>query len=135
MDDDAAQLETLSRGLVYVGLACLSARTAAEAERLLAERRVSLLLVDLSAPGKPGARLIAQVRRARPALPVLVVTGLAPSSNVIALEDEGVPILKKPFTPDQLGRAIEAAMAGSTDDDDDDDDDHSDDPTKEQKET
>lgn len=113
VDDEADQLQTLCRGLLYLGHACLPVRTAAEALAELAGaggERIDLLLADLSAPGKPGALLLRQVGGVRPALPVLLVTGLALSSEVIALADRGLPILRKPFTPDQLGRAIETAM-------------------------
>lgn len=115
VDDDADQLQTLCRGLAYLGLACLPVRTAAEAlDELVGPsgERIELVLADLSAPGKPGARLVEQLRRTRPRLPVLVVTGLALSAEVITLADRGVPLLRKPFTPDQLGRAIETALTG-----------------------
>lgn len=114
VDDDDDQLQTLCRGLFYLGLACLPARTAGEALALLASptgERIELLLVDLSAPGKPGAWLVDEARGARPELGVLVLTGLARSSEVIALGASGVRVLCKPFTPEQLGRAIHAAMS------------------------
>lgn len=113
IDDDDAQLETLCRGLFHLGLECVTARTRAEAMAQLsgpAGARVTLLLVDLSAPGKPGAGLTERARSVRSDLQVLVVTGLAPSSEVSALAARGTPILRKPFTPEQLGRAIQLAL-------------------------
>lgn len=113
IDDDADQLETLCRGLLYLGYRCLPARTEAEALAHLGgplRAHIDLLLVELSAPGKPGARLVAQVRSACPALPVLVVAGLARSPAAIALAAHGLPILHKPFTPEELGRAMQAAL-------------------------
>jgi DNA-binding response OmpR family regulator len=113
VDDEAGQLETLCRGLLFLGFACLPARTEAEALAELtgsAGERVDLLLADLSAPGKPGARVVDRVLRSRPGLPVLVVSGLARSTEVRALHARGVPILQKPFTPEQLGRAIRMVL-------------------------
>jgi DNA-binding response OmpR family regulator len=113
VDDDADQLETLRRGLFLSGLDCLTARGRAEAlsklERPESER-VDLLLTDLTQPGKRGAELVERARAARPGLPVLVITGLALSPEVMALRARGIPVLRKPFTADQLGFAIEALL-------------------------
>lgn len=114
VDDEADQLETLRRGLFLLGIECLTARCAAEALSHLegpSGARVDLLLTDLTMPGESGAQLIDRARALRPELPVLVITGLALSPEVVALRARGIPILRKPFTPDELGRAIEALLA------------------------
>jgi CheY-like chemotaxis protein len=107
VDDEEDQLQTLCRGLLYLGHGCIPARSAREALALLAARgeAIDVLLVDLSAPGKPGAFVIEPALRSRPALVVLVVTGLALSTRA-----RGLPVLRKPFTPEQLGHAIRTAM-------------------------
>jgi two-component SAPR family response regulator len=43
----------------------------------------------------------------------MAITGLALSSEVMAIRARGIPILRKPFTPDQLGRAIDALLTTS----------------------
>ncbi|MCC6748852.1 MAG: response regulator [Deltaproteobacteria bacterium] len=114
VEDQADQRETLRRGLFLLGLDCVTAGCAAEALAHLqgpAGDRVELLLTDLTLPGTSGAQLIERARATRPGLPVLVITGLALSSEVTALRARGIPILRKPFTPDQLGNAIAAAVA------------------------
>jgi CheY-like chemotaxis protein len=116
VDDEADQLETLCRGLFLLGLECVPARCAAEALERLAGAdgaRVDLLLTDLTMPGWSGAELVERARATRPGLPVLVITGLALSPEVTAMRARGIPILRKPFTPDQLGLAIEAALTAS----------------------
>lgn len=113
VDAEADQLETLARGLFLLDIDCLKARCPAEALAQLQRpdgERVDLLLADLTKRGRPGAELIEQARAARPALPVLVITGLALSPEVMALRARGIPILRKPFTADQLGRAITALL-------------------------
>ncbi len=106
VDDDDDQLSTLRRGLLYLGHSSVDARTAGEALALLTDgsTRIDLVIIDLSRAGKPGAALVAHVARVRPAL---VLTGLAGAADVIAL---GVPLLAKPFTPEELGNAIRKAM-------------------------
>jgi len=116
LDDEADQLETLCRGLFLLGIRCLPARTEAEALATLeqASEGVELLLVDLTAPRKRGARLVERVRALRPELPVLVVAGLALSAEARALKARGVPILRKPFALEELERAIAAAVGRSS---------------------
>ena len=113
VDRDHDQLETLRRGLHLLGFECLCAQTASEAlARLVSPEgaRIELLVVDLSAPAKPEARLVEQARSVRPQLAVLAATGLALSPEVIALAARGMHVLRKPFTPEELGRAIEVAL-------------------------
>jgi CheY-like chemotaxis protein len=118
VDDDDDQFQTLCRGLLYLGHTCIMARTAAEALAHLTGPfgcTIDLLLVDLTAPGKPGARLVERARSLKPDLPVVVVRGLVRSPEVIALGARRIPILRNPFTPEQLGRAIQSARTSSND--------------------
>src|SRR5262252_4417884 len=110
VDDDADQLETLRRGLFLLGIDCRTADCAAAALAQVERPDVDLLLVDLTRPGKPGAELVGRARAARPGLPVLVLTGLALPPEVKAMRDRGIPILRKPFTAEELGLAIEALL-------------------------
>jgi DNA-binding NtrC family response regulator len=113
VDDDEDQLQTLCRGLLYLGHVCIAVRTAADALTHLTGsfgEDIDLLLVDLTGPGKTGAQLVERARSVRPGLPVVVVIGLARPRPVIAFGAGGLPILRKPFTPDQLGHAIEEAL-------------------------
>jgi CheY-like chemotaxis protein len=104
VDDQADQLATLERGLRLLGFDCVAARGAEEA---LAEiqrdgARIDALLTDLTMPGRSGAALVERVAAMRPDLPILVLTGLVSSPEVLALRARGVPILRKPFTAEQL---------------------------------
>jgi DNA-binding NtrC family response regulator len=53
----------------------LTAPSAEEAERLLAQQRVDLLLTDLRLPGKDGLALLESAKAANPDLPVVVMSG------------------------------------------------------------
>ena len=113
-DSDVDQLQTFCRGLAYLGFTCTPARAPAEALSLLcgpASERFDLWLVDSSAPGKAGTRLVVDARALRPGLPVLVVIGLSVPPDVTALRASGIGTLRMPFTPAQLGAAIERLLA------------------------
>lgn len=75
--------------------------TSDEAEGLLAEGSVDLLVTDAAVPGGSGWRLIETARRRVPALPALVFA-TSPASPHLA----GVRTLVKPFSNERLVQAV-----------------------------
>ncbi len=72
-----------------------------------------LLITDQTMPRLTGLALIREVRKIRPDLPVIICSGLlAPEDNGSA-EQDAVIYLKKPWTPDELGKTIVQALSGS----------------------
>ncbi|MEA3003505.1 MAG: hypothetical protein QOH81_2293 [Sphingomonadales bacterium] len=69
-----------------------------------------LLISDYAMPHLSGAEVIRQAREMRPGLPAIIITGYADAQS-ISRRPEGVQILAKPFTPDQLTAAIASAVA------------------------
>lgn len=87
----------------------MSAANSSEALERLDEptsRPFDLLLTDLTMPGASGLQLIERARQRRPDLQVLVITGLHSSEETKAARAQGIPVLQKPFNPDQLQAAI-----------------------------
>ena len=72
---------------------------------------IDLLLSDVVMPGMDGLELWQRLRRERPDLPALFLSGWASDAVVRhgILEGE-VPFLQKPFTADQLGRKIREVL-------------------------
>lgn len=109
VDDEQAQRETLSRGLFLLGHQCVSAGSAGEAMELLGEegsRPFELLLTDLTMPGESGLQLIERVRKLKPDLRVLVISGLHSGQLCKRVRAWGIPVLQKPFNLEQLEAAI-----------------------------
>lgn len=72
---------------------------------------VSVLLTDLTMPGMSGMELIAEVERDYPAMPIVAISGFAMNPSVRqVLDARQIPFVAKPFTPDDLMRAIERAI-------------------------
>jgi CheY-like chemotaxis protein len=70
-----------------------------------------LMVTDNTMPRMTGLQLTAEVHRIRPALPVLMVSGLAERADNLDLEELGVRVmLRKPHTSRQLDEAIRAAL-------------------------
>ncbi len=77
VDDEPSALQLRTFLLQSVGYSVLSAGSGDEALRLLAERPdVQLVLLDYIMPGMNGEDLAGELRRQRPELPLIVVSGV-----------------------------------------------------------
>ena len=64
-----------------------------------------LIISDYAMPNVSGADVLKRAREVRPGLPGIIITGYADAQQ-ISSRPVDVPVLNKPFTPDQLRRAI-----------------------------
>lgn len=75
------------------------------------ERRIDVVVSDVGLPGLRGDKLAAKLRRVRPALPVVLMTGY---SEVVAPGSDAalgvVAVLQKPVTIEDLLSAVRAAL-------------------------
>ncbi|RJO68952.1 MAG: response regulator [Myxococcales bacterium] len=116
VDDEPIQVDSLRRGLFIHQYDSAGAQGVTEALKLLespAGREIDVLLTDLTMPGRGGLSLIERARAIKPALPVIVITGLTHTPEIEAVRQMGIPILNKPFDPDQLDRLIRRCVGGS----------------------
>jgi PAS domain S-box-containing protein len=116
VEDDASVRLLAVELLQQLGYRVLAAPEAGSAIRLLSDTpAVSLLLADMVLPGGTnGAELARQVRRLRPGLPVLFMSGY--TENAVIHDgrlDEGVRLLEKPFTINALASAVRRALDGT----------------------
>jgi CheY-like chemotaxis protein len=100
--------DLLREFLSSIGYTVREASDGEEALRLLdSGAEVDLLITDYAMPGLDGLETIRQARLRRPELRSLVITGhAAPLAGDVA----GVPILRKPFPPNELARRITAIL-------------------------
>jgi len=68
-----------------------------------------LLITDYAMPHVSGAEVIRQAREVRPGLPAVIITGYADAQSIARRPDD-VLVLPKPFTPDQVVLALNAAV-------------------------
>jgi len=114
VEDEAQVRELAQRLLTRAGYRVLAAESGDAALVLAREQRLDLVLSDVVMPGLPVPELIAGLRRARPHLPVLLMSGYAESHlRSIGLEHE-TPFLAKPFSGQGLLRAVRATLDGKT---------------------
>jgi nitrogen-specific signal transduction histidine kinase/CheY-like chemotaxis protein len=70
---------------------------------------IAVLVTDIVMPGASGRQIAGLVRRIRPALPVLLISGY---TDTVVVEDDnaGIAFLQKPFSPDGLARKIRSLL-------------------------
>jgi signal transduction histidine kinase/CheY-like chemotaxis protein len=110
VEDDRRVLSATIDALTELGhapVACLGPDEAAA--QLRAHPDIDLLLSDVLMPGQTGPELAAELRRFRPDLKVVFVTGF--TGDIASAEAFGQDtVLRKPFTIGTLGTAIDAAL-------------------------
>jgi PAS domain S-box-containing protein len=107
VEDDAAIRRMIAEALVSAGFSVLEAPNGVEALRLAVDvRRIDLLLTDVVMPAMGGIELAERLRRERPFLRVLFVTGYTDHRMDQVLADLRTGLLLKPFTPGVLLQRI-----------------------------
>ena len=74
-------------------------------EWLTPDRRIDVLVTDMTMPGIDGRELAGHVRALRPQLGVVFVSGYVPDTGRLS-DIPGAIFLPKPFTPSDLVRAV-----------------------------
>ena len=106
VDDEPFILEYVRQVLSHLGQRVLTARNGDEAWSIFERQRntIDFLLTDIIMPGSfDGFALAERVRRAKPSLPILFITGALPDDDPRTLDlMEKRLLLKKPFFPEEL---------------------------------
>jgi two-component system nitrogen regulation response regulator GlnG len=115
VDDDASIRWVLDRALRTAGLAPRAFDSAELAIDALRAEAPDVLMTDIRMPGASGLDLLAKLRDAWPALPVIVMTAHADLGNAVSAYEGGAfEYLPKPFDVDQaVGLVRRAAQAGA----------------------
>ena len=77
----------------------------------MALREIDLLITNTTMPGFHGPELIRQVREKMPTLPILYIKNVESPPGSDGLPPD-VPVLREPFTPEQLLDAIRPLLDG-----------------------
>ena len=112
--EDEAQVRVLARRVLErKGYVVIEASDGGDA-LALCERSpvpIDLLVTDVVMPGVSGRAVAECLRRDRPGLRVLYMTGYTDDEIVRrGLKDDGVALIQKPFSPDDLTRRVRALL-------------------------
>jgi FixJ family two-component response regulator len=79
------------------------------------QKQYDVVLTDIRMPDIGGMLVLRDIKRAKPSLPVIIITGYANvQSAVQAMKLGASDYIEKPFTPDQLFKAVEAAIESAS---------------------
>jgi two-component system invasion response regulator UvrY len=89
------------------------AASASEVRALVQQQRFSVLLLDISLPGASGLELLADVRKERPELPVLILTVHSEDQYAVrAIRSGAAGFLTKESAPERLIEAVRKVASG-----------------------
>ena len=108
-DEEAARM-LVERVLADAGYEVETTGSPSEALQRVRENGFDLLLTDVVMPEMSGFELAARALTDRPDLPVLFVSSYAHDANAQFAPGNIPRLLRKPFTPAQLTRAVRAAL-------------------------
>jgi CheY-like chemotaxis protein len=111
VDDEEHIRDLLSDTLGARGYHVEKAENGLMALKVLNEKQVDLILLDIRMPIKDGLGLLDEIKERLPQLPVIIVTGLASNEEVQeALQRGAFSCLRKPFEIDTLVDEVERAL-------------------------
>lgn len=111
-EDNKPTREIYHRVLEGAGYHVLDAEDGNTALDLLMSESVDVLLTDVYMPGMSGIELLERVRKVRPDLRAIVMTGQKTSEAVIgALRNQACEFLSKPFHTEELLEAVRSVLA------------------------
>lgn len=107
VDDDEAILSVLGNALAILGYDTVLARSGEEALEKFKKEQFDILITDYMMPGLSGKELITAVKKIKPDIPVVMITGYPLAYPPGVAKSEGIDAyLFKPFRINQLKDVI-----------------------------
>ena len=117
VDDDGGVLKMIELMLGDSGFDVIVAPSGHDGLRALEHRMFDLIITDIIMPEMEGIELITQLRKTRPEVPILAISGGGRSRNFdflnFAKKLGARAILEKPFRREGLLEAVNKALSGA----------------------
>jgi DNA-binding response OmpR family regulator len=111
VDDDAGIRDLLSEYLMSQGFAVRTASGGGDLDKLLAEARPDLLVLDLMMPGEDGLSIARRLKGQAGSPPIIMLSAKGEDiDRIVGLEVGADDYLAKPFNPRELLARIRAVM-------------------------
>jgi DNA-binding response OmpR family regulator len=115
IEDEPGIVDFLERGLSGHGFAVRSALDGVRGADMALNEDIDLVVLDLMLPGRSGLDVLEDVRRAKPMLPVILLTARGEvEDRVRGLDAGAVDYLTKPFSLNELAARIRAQLRVAT---------------------
>jgi len=111
VDDDRIVIRSCTRILESEGYEVSTVFGADEALEIIGEVSFDLLLLDVKMPKRDGLSLMKEIRKSRPDVPVIVMSGYpTPETVADVLKAGATQFIPKPFRPDELLDAVRQVL-------------------------
>jgi DNA-binding NtrC family response regulator len=115
VDDEARFVEILAERLRVRGLTVDTATSGEAALELVKEKDFDAVLLDLSMPGMGGTEVLREMKKAKPALQVIILTGQGSIQATVEVMKEGaMDFMEKPVDINRLIEKIGEASRKSS---------------------
>jgi two-component system, OmpR family, response regulator len=111
VEDEAGIADFLARGLEAEGYGVTVTGDGLSGERLALGSDIDLVVLDRMLPGRDGIDVLAEIRRSKPAVPVILLTAKGEvSDRVEGLDLGATDYVTKPFAFDELLARVRARL-------------------------
>lgn len=110
IEDDRQVRDVAASALDRLGYRVVEAFSIAEAIRLCREASPALILTDLTMQTMSGLDVARACRRERPEIAIVFTTGYFDRESEERVAEFGAALIRKPFLPEELARAVRAAL-------------------------
>jgi len=111
IDDEQVVLDSVTKILTEENYEVDVSLSGREGLNQAIQKEYDIVLTDIRMPDIGGMRVLRDIKRAKPSLPVVMITGYASvQSSVQAMKLGAADYIEKPFTPDQLLKAVDSAL-------------------------
>jgi DNA-binding NtrC family response regulator len=114
VDDQDMMRDSLAQSLVREGHEVVAATDGSAAVARLGAARFDLLITDLRMPKMTGLELLAEAKRLRPEMPVVLMTAFASVANAVeAMKLGAYDYIQKPFNGDEIKLLVDRTLEHS----------------------
>ena len=110
VEDDPEVSRMMVNSMTEHGFVVSQARNGRDLDRLLAETKIDLVILDVGLPGEDGLSICRRLR-SQSTVPIIMVTGRGSDTDrIVGLELGADDYLPKPFNPRELVARVRAVM-------------------------
>lgn len=111
IDDEQLVLDSVKKVLEPDGFEVVTATESPKGLEIALSESFDLVITDIRMPVIGGMRVLRDVKRAKPSVPVMIFTGYATvQSAVQAMKLGAADFIEKPFTPDMLVTTVKRVL-------------------------
>ncbi len=116
IDDEQVVLDSVHKILTAEAFTVVTTSDGKDGIHRAIREPTDIVLSDIRMPDVDGLMVLRDIKRVKPGLPVVIITGYASvGSAVQAMKLGAANYIEKPFTPDELVRSVVSALSTASD--------------------